>query len=54
MRFHMAVVALAGSVRLDEFMRQVAAELCVAFQVVMANPRAFHEPYLRRNREASR
>ena len=50
MRFHKAIVALAGSVRLDEFMCQVAAELCVAFHV-MANPRAFHEPYLRRNRE---
>ena len=50
MRFHEAIVALAGSARLDEFMRQVAAELRVAFHV-MANPRAFHEPYLRRNRE---
>ncbi len=50
MRFHQAVVALAGSARLDEFMRQVAAELRLAFHV-MANPRDFHEPFLRRNRE---
>jgi DNA-binding GntR family transcriptional regulator len=50
MRFHQAIVALAGSARLDEFMRQVAAELRLAFHV-MDNPRAFHEPYLRRNRE---
>ena len=50
MRFHRAVVALAGSTRLDEFMRQVSAELRLAFHV-MDNPRAFHEPYLRRNRE---
>jgi DNA-binding GntR family transcriptional regulator len=50
MRFHQAIVALAGSARLDEFMRQVSAELRLAFHV-MANPRAFHEPFLRRNRE---
>jgi DNA-binding GntR family transcriptional regulator len=49
-RFHQAIVALAGSARLDEFMRQVSAELRLAFHV-MANPRAFHEPYLHRNRE---
>jgi DNA-binding GntR family transcriptional regulator len=50
MRFHQSIVALAGSARLDEFMRQVSAELRLAFHV-MANPRAFHEPFLRRNRE---
>ena len=50
MRFHQAIVALAGSPRLDEFMRQVTAELRLAFHV-MDNPRAFHEPYLHRNRE---
>jgi len=50
MRFHQAIVALVGSSRLDEHMRQVTAELRLAFHV-MANPRAFHEPYLRRNRE---
>lgn len=50
MRFHQAIVALAGSARLDEFMRQVSAELRLAFHV-MDNPRAFHEPFLHRNRE---
>jgi DNA-binding GntR family transcriptional regulator len=50
MRFHQAVVALAGSSRLDEYMRQVSAELRLAFHV-MQDPRTFHEPYLGRNRE---
>lgn len=50
MRFHQALVALAGSVRLDEFMTQLLAELRLAFYV-MKNPRQFHEPYLTRNRE---
>jgi hypothetical protein len=31
-------------------MRQVTAELRLAFHV-MENPRAFHEPYLSRNRD---
>ena len=48
--FHQAVVALASSRRLDEYMRQVAAELRLAFHV-MADPSTFYEPYLRRNRE---
>jgi DNA-binding GntR family transcriptional regulator len=50
MHFHRAVVALAGSARLDEYMRQVSAELRLAFHV-MQNPRTFHEPYLGRNGE---
>jgi DNA-binding GntR family transcriptional regulator len=50
MRFHQALVALAGSVRVDEFMTQLLAELRLAFYV-MKNPRQFHEPYLARNRE---
>ena len=49
MRFHQAVVALAGSTRLDEFMRQVSAELRLAF-AAMPDPRAFPEPFLRRHR----
>lgn len=49
-RFHQAIVALAGSTRLDEYMRQVTAELRLAFHV-MQNPRTFHEPYLGRNLE---
>ncbi|MEV6983524.1 GntR family transcriptional regulator [Sphaerisporangium sp. NPDC051017] len=50
MRFHQAVVALAGSGRLDEMMRQVLAELRLTF-LAMKNPRAFHEPYIARNHE---
>jgi DNA-binding GntR family transcriptional regulator len=50
MHFHQAIVALAGSPRLDEYMRQVSAELRLAFHV-MQNPRTFHEPYLGRNGE---
>ena len=50
MRFHQALVAMAGSVRVDEFMTQLLAELRLAFYV-MKNPRQFHEPYLTRNRE---
>jgi DNA-binding GntR family transcriptional regulator len=50
MRFHQALVALAGSVRVDEFMTQLLAELRLAFYV-MKNPRQFHEPYLARNRQ---
>jgi DNA-binding GntR family transcriptional regulator len=50
MRFHQAIVALAGSPRLDEYMRQVSAELRLAFHVIQ-NPRSFHEPFLGRNRE---
>jgi DNA-binding GntR family transcriptional regulator len=50
MHFHQAVVTLAGSSRLDEYMRQVSAELRLAFHV-MQNPRTFHEPYLGRNGE---
>lgn len=48
--FHEAVVALAGSARIDELMRAVLAELRLVFHV-MENPRWFHEPYLNRNRE---
>lgn len=49
-RFHHALVALAGSDRINEWMRAVLAELRLVFHV-MANPRWFHEPYLGRNRE---
>jgi DNA-binding GntR family transcriptional regulator len=48
--FHQALVALAGSPRVDELMRGVLAELRLVFHV-MADPRRFHEPYLARNRE---
>jgi DNA-binding GntR family transcriptional regulator len=49
-RFHQALVALAGSSRLDDLMRGITAELRLVFHV-MADPRRFHEPYLARNRE---
>lgn len=50
MHFHQALAALAGSPRVDETMRQLLAELRLAFHV-MSRPREFHEPYLGRNRE---
>jgi DNA-binding GntR family transcriptional regulator len=50
MRFHRAMTSLAGSRRIDEMMTQLLAELRLVFHV-MKNPRAFHEPYLTRNRE---
>lgn len=48
--FHQALVALAGSPRVDELMRGILAELRLVFHV-MADPRRFHEPYLASNRE---
>jgi DNA-binding GntR family transcriptional regulator len=48
--FHHAVVALARSPRLDELMQGILAELRLVFHA-MDNPRAFHEPYLPRNRD---
>ena len=49
-RFHRELVALAGSVRTDELMRGVLAELRLAFHVV-DDPQRLHEPYLVRNRQ---
>lgn len=51
--FHKAIVALAGSPRTDELMRSILAELRLVFHV-MADPRAFHEPYVDRNQEILR
>ncbi|MFH0179888.1 GntR family transcriptional regulator [Streptomyces cacaoi] len=48
--FHRELVALAGSVRTDELMRSVFAELRLAFHLV-DEPRRLHEPYLQRNRQ---
>jgi DNA-binding GntR family transcriptional regulator len=48
-RFHQALVSLHASPRLDEAMRQLLAELRLVFHV-MENPRAFHEPFVERNR----
>ncbi|MBR7829832.1 GntR family transcriptional regulator [Actinospica sp. MGRD01-02] len=50
LRFHRALVELAGSTRIEEFMAQILAELRLLFHV-MKNPRRFHEPYIGRNRE---
>ncbi|GIH99417.1 GntR family transcriptional regulator [Planobispora takensis] len=49
-RFHQNLAALNGSPRLNETMRQLLAELRLVFHV-MDNPRAFHEPFVPRNRE---
>jgi DNA-binding GntR family transcriptional regulator len=49
-KFHQALVALAGSRRADELMSGILAELRLVFHV-MADPRRFHEPYLARNRQ---
>jgi DNA-binding GntR family transcriptional regulator len=48
--FHHAIAGLAGSLRTDELMRGVLAELRLAFHV-MDDPRRFYEPCLSRNRE---
>jgi DNA-binding GntR family transcriptional regulator len=48
-RYHQALVSLNDSRRLDEIMRQLLAELRLVFHV-MENPRAFHEPFVDRNR----
>ena len=49
LRFHQALVALAGSPRIDEVMTGVLAELRLVFHV-MADPKRFHEPYIARNK----
>jgi DNA-binding GntR family transcriptional regulator len=48
LRFHSAIVALAGSRRLNDMMRRMLAELRLVFHV-MADPHRFHEPYVHRN-----
>lgn len=48
-RFHQALVSFNASPRIDETMRQLLAELRLVFHV-MENPRAFHEPFVDRNR----
>ncbi|WP_181777147.1 GntR family transcriptional regulator [Amycolatopsis pittospori] len=49
-RFHSAIAELGGSERIDELMRGIFAELRLVFHM-MADPRRFHEPYLKRNAE---
>ncbi|TWH22449.1 GntR family transcriptional regulator [Prauserella rugosa] len=53
MRFHQAIAALAGSPRTDEIMRQLTAELRLAFHA-MSELRPFHEPYIAMNRDLAR
>lgn len=48
MHFHTALAALAGSHRVDEAMQQVLAEMRLVFSM-MADPHAFHAPYLEGN-----
>ncbi|WP_185994544.1 GntR family transcriptional regulator [Nocardioides campestrisoli] len=48
MRFHRALVALAGSPRLDLTMRRLAAELRLVF-AVSRDPQRFFEPFVERN-----
>lgn len=43
--FHRAVVALAGSTRLDRLMAQMLAEMRLVFHAARANPR-FYDPYV--------
>ncbi|HET7304120.1 MAG TPA: GntR family transcriptional regulator [Segeticoccus sp.] len=50
MHFHQALAGLTRSARFEDTMRQVLAELRLVFHV-MADPWAFHEPYLQRNRD---
>ena len=49
MAFHDAIVALADSPRLARTYQNVAAELRLAF-LEIDDPRALHEPFVRRNR----
>jgi DNA-binding GntR family transcriptional regulator len=50
MHFHEQVVALAGSPRLDGWMRQLTAELRLAF-VAAPDPEALHRPFVSMNEE---
>ena len=48
MHFHEQIVALAGSPRLDAWMRQLTAELRLAF-VAAPDPKALHSPFVAMN-----
>ncbi|ROO59118.1 DNA-binding GntR family transcriptional regulator [Micromonospora sp. Llam0] len=50
MRFHQAIADLAGSSRLSQTARRLLAELRLVFLVVPA-AQAFHQPYIRYNRQ---
>jgi DNA-binding FadR family transcriptional regulator len=45
MHLHQAIAGLSMSPRIEEFMRQLLAELRLAFHV-MNDPKTFHAPYL--------
>ncbi|QXG76404.1 GntR family transcriptional regulator [Modestobacter sp. L9-4] len=49
MRFHLALVALGRSRRLDETAARLFAELRLLFHTI-DSPRSLHEPYVQRNR----
>jgi DNA-binding GntR family transcriptional regulator len=48
--FHQAIVALAGSARVNEQMRRALAELRLVFHAIPGDLRRLHEPYMWRNR----
>lgn len=50
LRFHAELVAVHRSVRLDEFFGRLMTEMRLGF-LALADPRGFHEPYLRRNHD---
>ncbi|AGL20115.1 GntR family transcriptional regulator [Actinoplanes sp. N902-109] len=50
MHFHEQIVALAGSPRLDGWMRQLTAELRLAF-VTAPDPEALHHPFVAMNEQ---
>ncbi|GAA4536829.1 GntR family transcriptional regulator [Amycolatopsis samaneae] len=49
-RFHAELAEISGSERIKELMEGVCAELRLAFHM-MADPRRFYEPYLKRNHQ---
>jgi len=49
LHFHSRIAALHRSTRVDELFRRLMTELRLGF-LALPDPRAFHEPYLRRNR----
>jgi DNA-binding GntR family transcriptional regulator len=50
MHFHEQIIALAGSPRLNAWMKQLTAELRLAF-VAVRDPEALHGPFVARNAE---
>jgi len=50
MHFHEQIIALAGSPRLNAWMKQLTAELRLAF-VAVRDPAALHGPFVARNAE---